>query len=194
MLALNRHSPFFGLKAVSVRPRSALAATGLVAALLAGTSAGAAVVFPSTPTLEQFAIVSVGGGASLMINSGPITGAVLAGDGSSVSTAGGGNGSITGGAFADTPALLNAFNSLQTPPATTLVVSTETANAFTEASTLQTFLNGLTATQTFGQLNSTQTITGNGGVNVINFTSARTLCSRSPAAPTTSSSCAPPGT
>ena len=148
-----------------------LVATAFAAALLGATSAHA-VVFPSIPDLTPYAIVSVGPHASLMINSGPITGKVLAGDGSSVSTSGGGNGSITGGAYADTLALLNDFNKLQTPPVETLVSSSVTSGAFTEAQNLQTFLDGQTATQTFGALTGTTTITGGaGGLDVIDFAS-----------------------
>jgi hypothetical protein len=126
---------------------------------------------PPTPNLSPYAIVSVGPHASLTINSGPISGKVLVGDGSSVSTSGGNNGSITGGAFADTSTLLSAFNGLQTPPAGTLVSSTVTLNAFNQAQALQTYLDGLAHTQTFGALSNTTTFTGNGGLNVIDFTS-----------------------
>jgi hypothetical protein len=148
-------------------------ASGLAVAVLTATSAHAA-TFPPMPDLSPYAIVSVGPKASLTINSGPIVGEVLAGDGAIVSTSGGNNGSITGGAFADTALQLGHFNGLNTKPTETLVSSTLTSNAFTEAQSLQAFLDGLTATQTFGALSNTTTITGGSTVsdlNVINFTS-----------------------
>ncbi|HEX3364713.1 PEPxxWA-CTERM sorting domain-containing protein [Phenylobacterium sp.] len=163
MLSQERRSQIAGLGAASL----------LAAALFGATSAQAA-VFPSIPDLSPYGIVSVGAHASLMINSGPIAGKVLVGDGSSVSTSGGGNGSITGGAFADTSALLTSFNGLQTIPSKTLVSSTVTADAFTEAQGLQTYLDGLSTTQTFGSLSNTTTITDTGavsGLNVITFSS-----------------------
>ncbi|HEX3114244.1 MAG TPA: PEP-CTERM sorting domain-containing protein [Bradyrhizobium sp.] len=127
---------------------------------------------PPTSNLSPYAIVSVGPSASLTINSGPISGKVLVGDGSSVTTSGGNNGSITGGTFADTTALLNAFNGLDTHPVGTLVSSSLTSSAFNQAHALQTYLDGLAHTQTVGALNGgATTFTGNGGLNVIDFTS-----------------------
>jgi hypothetical protein len=163
MLNQERHFRLAGLAAASA----------LAAGLLAATSAQA-VVFPPIPDLSPYAIVSVGPNASLKINSGPITGKVLVGDGSTVSTSGGNNGSILGGAFGDNATQLNNFNMLATHPVETMVSSTVTSNAFTEAANLQAFLDGLTATQTFGAINATTTITNVGalgGLNVINFSS-----------------------
>lgn len=158
---------------MTIRSTSWKAAASVAACALALALAGSAhavVVFPAIPDLSPYAVVSVGPNASLTINSGPINGKVLVGDGSSVSTSGGNNGSITGGAFADTQALLDSFNGLQVKPTETLVSSTVTTNAFTEALGLQTFLDGLAATQNIaGQINSTTTFTGNGGLNVITF-------------------------
>jgi hypothetical protein len=149
-------------------------AAAFVGALLAAASAQA-VTFPAIPDLSPYSIVSVGPDASLTINSGPITGKVLAGDGSSVTTSGGGNGAITGGAFADTSTLLSHFNGLQTVPTETLVSSALTSAAFTEAQTLQAFLDGLSATQTFAsQINTATTFTDAGAVgdvSVITFPS-----------------------
>lgn len=149
-----------------------VAASALAAGVLAATSAQA-VTFPSISDLTPYAIVSVGPNASLKINSGPITGKVLSGDGATVATSGGNNGSILGGAFADTATQLNNFNGLNTHPTETMVSSTLTSNAFSEAANLQTFLDGLTTTQTLGALTNTLTINGGavGGLNVINFTS-----------------------
>jgi hypothetical protein len=145
--------------------------TGAVFVTAFASTDANAVAFPPISDLSPYAIVSVGPAASLTINSGPIVGKVLAGDGSSVSTSGGGNGGITAGAYADTSALLAAFNHLQTPPTETLVSTAVTSSAFAQAQGLQTFLDGLTATQTFGALTSSTSITASGGLNVISFTS-----------------------
>jgi len=63
-----------------------------------------------------FGIVSAGAGSSLKINSGPVTGSVLVGDGTSVSTSGGNNGQITGVIADDGTVPQSAFGGLQTPP------------------------------------------------------------------------------
>jgi hypothetical protein len=154
-------------------PAACLGASVFAGALL-GASSSIAATFPVVTDLSPYAVVSVGPHTSLTINSGPITGSVLVGDGSSVSTSGGGNGAITGGAFGDSLTLLSHFSGLQTLPSETLVSSTVTTDAFSEAAALQTFLDGLTATQTFGAFTNGQTITDSGavaGLSVVDFTS-----------------------
>lgn len=174
MLGYTLNSASVAAKSGAMRTATAgLAATAAAIALLGATSAQA-VVFPSTPDLSPYAIVSVGSHASLTINSGPIAGKVLVGHGSSVSTSGGNNGAIQGGAFADTQALLNSFNGLNPDPPETLISSTVTTNAFNEANSLQAFLDGLAATQTLGALSGATSISNAnavGGLSVINFTS-----------------------
>src|SRR5690348_7176413 len=46
--------------------------------------------------LPNYAVVSVGPNASIMVNSGPISGSVLLGDGTTSSSSGGNNGRVTG--------------------------------------------------------------------------------------------------
>ena len=162
---------FWGLHMGIERKRHLWAAGVACFAVATAIAPANATPFPPIPDLKLYAIVSVGPKASLTINSGPITGKVLVGDGSAVSTSGGGNGSITGGAVADTFGLLDSFNMLQTPPAVTLVSSTVTADAFNEAVSLQSFLNTLGATQTLGALTGTTMITSTGALNVIDFAS-----------------------
>jgi hypothetical protein len=56
---------------------------------------------------------------------------------------------------------------LQNPITQTLVSNTVTQNAATIAQNVSTFASGLAATQNFTTINTTTTITGNGGLNVI---------------------------
>ena len=150
---------------------AAVAASAL--ALGAAGAAHATIAFPDTSELSLYSVVSVGPHASLTINSGPIQGKVLAGDGATVSTSGGNNGSIVGGAFVDSASLLTKFSGLQVKPTVTLVPTTDTTTAFNEAAALQTFLDGLTADTTIaGQLTGTVGLSANGGadgVTTINF-------------------------
>lgn len=128
---------------------------------------------PTSSVLPNYAIVSVGSGASIMMNSGPVNGKVLVGDDSNVTSAGGGGGRITGGVdksgttTGDSP----PFKNLATPPVVNIVPASLAAQAFTDAATLSAAAAGLTPTQTFGSISGTQTITGNGGLNVINIAS-----------------------
>src|SRR5215475_3762432 len=147
-------------------PRSALATvtglTVLVTICFAGSFAVAATI-GERPTLIQYSVVSVGPNASIMVNSGPIVGPVLVGNGTTVTSAGGGNGEITGGVDAsgtvngDTP----IFGQLQAPPVVRLVSTSIGTQAFTEAAQLSAEASALMPTQTFGAINGTQVITGN---------------------------------
>lgn len=122
--------------------------------------------------LPNYAIVSVGPSASLYINSGPINGAVLVGDGSSTGSSGGNNGSITGGVFTDGTASGDLFSHLQIPATAGTVSTTVTQQAFTDANNLSNAAAALTATKTYtSTVSGALTINGNGGLNVIDFTS-----------------------
>lgn len=130
------------------------------------------------PTLVQYSVVSVGANASIMVNSGPILGMVLVGDGTTVTSAGGGNGQITGGVHNSPPTTgcgptgTSCFSSLATPPTVTVVPSSVGMNAFTEAAELSADASALPPNLTFtGSFSGTRTFTGNGGLNVINFAS-----------------------
>ena len=85
-----------------------------------GVSAFAAML-TMDPTLDMgavlpnYAIVSVGPTASLMVNSGPITGKVLIGDSSTATSAGGGNGQVTGGLDISPVASGDQLQNLQPP-------------------------------------------------------------------------------
>src|SRR5215813_9093374 len=63
---------------------------------LGAVSSFATPLLPASSVLNNYAVVSVGPNSSIMVNSGPITGNVLLGDGTTSSSSGGGNGQITG--------------------------------------------------------------------------------------------------
>lgn len=138
------------------------------------TSTGAISTDPTISTgtvLPNFAVVSVGPNASLMVNSGPITGTVLIGNGSKATSAGGGNGAVTGGVDVSGTVTGDNLQSLNTKPVVRIVPASVGQQAFADAATLSSTAAGLAATQTFGAISGTQTITGNGGLNVINVAS-----------------------
>jgi hypothetical protein len=118
--------------------------------------------------LPNYAIVSVGSNASLTVNSGPIHGAVLIGDGSVTNSSGGNDGTITGGVAWDGTGTGDQLKHIQNSPTVNMVSTSVTQQAFTDAATLSTNAAGLTATQTFtSTITGPLTITGNGGMNVI---------------------------
>jgi hypothetical protein len=80
---------------------------------------------------------------------------------------GGNNGGLTNGGvlFHDSSAIISG--SLQNPVTQTLVPNTTTQDAATIAQNVSNFASSLAATQTFTTINNTTTITGNGGLNVI---------------------------
>jgi hypothetical protein len=97
------------------------------------------------PVLPSYAIVSVGPNASLMVNSGPIVGAVLIGDGSTATSAGGGNGQVTGGVDVSGAVSGDELQHLQIPPVVTVVSPTVGTQAFSDASTLSSTAAALPA-------------------------------------------------
>jgi len=127
-----------------------------------------------TGNLAGYGIVSIGSGSSLTINSGPITGNILVGDGSTVSTSGGGSGQIVGSIYDDGSVPQSAFSHLQTPATSGQFQSVSKAYedaAITSAKQLSDYAASLTANQTFTTTVSTaQTFTANSGVYVIDFT------------------------
>lgn len=119
--------------------------------------------------LPNYAVVSVGPFASIMVNSGPITGNVLLGDGTTSSSSGGGGGLITGVVDVSPPVSGDFLGNLNTPPTTVLVPLSVGMQAFTDANNLAAAASALTPTQTFSSITGTQTITGDGGLNVIDI-------------------------
>jgi hypothetical protein len=113
----------------------------------------------------QYGIVSAGTGSSLTINSGPITatspiGAILVGDGSTVTTSGGGNGQIVGTIADDGTVPQSAFGGLQTPPAAAQFSTVSAAyiqSAVASAQAVSTYAAGLTANVTYSSISSATT-------------------------------------
>jgi hypothetical protein len=142
---------------------------------IAGLAFVAAPAQASTPlaldlgTAGDYSVVALGSGISL--NSGPIAGNVLLGDGVNAAFSGGNNGSIGGKLYYDnTVTGTNTFGQLQNAPATQLVSTSVTNAALNSANTVGTNAAGMAATQTFGNISAATTITGNGGLNVIKVT------------------------
>jgi len=113
----------------------------------------------------------VGPNASVKVNSGPIKGSVLLGDGTTSSSSGGGNGQITGTVDVSPVVSGDNLSHIQNAPSIVTIPSSVGIQAFNDAVSLSNTASGLAPTQTFGSINGAQTITGNGGLNVINITS-----------------------
>ncbi|MGH8092736.1 MAG: PEP-CTERM sorting domain-containing protein [Chthoniobacterales bacterium] len=117
----------------------------------------------------NYALVDLGN-TTLGWNSGPIAGSVLLGLGLTANLSGGNNGGLTNGGilYYDNTTTING--SLQNPPPEVLVPTTTTNAVLTAAQNVSNYATSLAATQTFGNITTTTTITGNGGLNVIDVT------------------------
>lgn len=115
----------------------------------------------------SFAFIDLGA-TTLGWNSGPVAGNVLFGNGLHANLSGGNNGGVTNGGvvFHDSSAVISG--SLQNPITLSLVSNSTTQAAATIAQNVSNFASSLTPTQTFTTINNTTTLTGNGGLNVIN--------------------------
>jgi len=137
----------------------------------------AAVLFAAHPSkadtlnlgiLTNYALVDLGTGDTISVNSGPIAGNVLLGGGVKAAFAGGNNGQITGTLYYDSTVTgTNTFSQLNTAPTTSQVSTSVTSQAFSYAQAASSYAAGLTATQTYTNISSATTFTGNGGLNVI---------------------------
>jgi hypothetical protein len=118
--------------------------------------------------LTNYALVDLGSGTTLGQNSGPVAGNELLGNSVKAAFAGGNNGQINGTLYYDSTVTgTNTFSQLQNAPTTSLVSTSVTSQAFSYAQAASNYAASLTATQTYGNINSATTITGNGGLNVI---------------------------
>jgi hypothetical protein len=147
--------------------KAALSASpALAVGLDLGTAANYALIdVPTTATQTTFTL-----------NTGPITGGtsggVLLGNAVDVSASGGNNGAVPNGVFYDsTVTNIGKFGQLQTPPTTTCVSTSVTQSALASANSVSAYAAALTPTQTFGNITTTTTIIGAGGLNVIDLTS-----------------------
>jgi hypothetical protein len=137
------------------------------AALAASLPAGATGL--NLGILTNYALVDLASGKTLGLNSGPIAGNVLLGNGVTAAFAGGNNGQITGTlSYDSTVQGTNTFSQLQNAPNTALVSTSVTSDAFSYAQAVSNYAASLTATQTYGNISNTTTFAGNGGLNVIN--------------------------
>lgn len=145
---------------------------GFVAVLLWAGFAQAMPILTEGPVLPNYGIVSVGPNASITINSGPINGNVLVGDGSTVTTSGGNNGGLGTGYHVDESGTVNGnFSGLQNPPTVNTVPASVGTEAFSDAQTLSTNAAGLTPSKSYtSTISGGLTITGTGGLDVIDFT------------------------
>lgn len=161
------------MKSLERRGPAPATITGL--AVLVTTCFAASLAVASTistgTVLPDYALVSVGPSATVKVNSGPITGVALIGDGSNATSSGGNNGAITGGVDVSGAVSGDNFQGLQTKPVVHIVPASIAMQAFTDAATLSTQASALTPTQTFGAITGTQVITGNGMLNVIDIAS-----------------------
>jgi hypothetical protein len=121
--------------------------------------------------LPNYAVVSVGPNASIKVNSGPITGNVLLGNGTTSSSSGGNNGRVTGRVDVSPAASGDNLAHIQNAPTINQVASSIGLQAFNDAVSLSNTASGLAPTQTFGSVTGALTINGNGGLNVINIDS-----------------------
>ncbi|HEY2381569.1 MAG TPA: PEP-CTERM sorting domain-containing protein [Terriglobia bacterium] len=117
--------------------------------------------------LGNYSIVSAGPNASIMVNSGPITGSILLGDGTNTMSSGGGGGRVTGTVYLSGTVKGDDLWHIATAPMTQLIAASFGQQAFMDANTLSATAAGLTATQAYANINGTQTINGTGGLNVI---------------------------
>jgi hypothetical protein len=116
---------------------------------------------------RNYAFIDLGA-TTLGWNSGPIAGSVLFGLGLHAMLSGGNNGGLTNGGILYFDSTTTISGNLQNPPPQQQVPTTLTQDAFDIAVSVSNFAAGLTPTQTFGTIGGTTTITGNGGLNVIN--------------------------
>jgi hypothetical protein len=123
--------------------------------------------------LPNYAIVSVGPGASLnMGGAQPVNGAVLIGDGSTATSSGGGNTSIMGGVSISPPCTSCILTNIAIPPSVTIVSSSVGATAFADAATLAAEALALTPVINLGNIgNTTTNIVGAGGINAFSIAS-----------------------
>jgi hypothetical protein len=119
--------------------------------------------------LTNYAIVDLGSGTTIGMNSGPVGGDVLLGNGVKAAFSGGNNGQINGTLYYDSTVTgTNTFSQLANAPTTSQVSASVTSNAFSYAQSASSYAASLAATQNFGgTISSATTFNGNGGLNVI---------------------------
>ena len=139
------------------------AALGTIAMLGSAVKAGSL----DLGVAGNYAVVALGSGKKVSQNSGPINGSELFGNSVQAAFSGGANQPITGTVYYDpTVTGTNTFSQFQ-PAITTSALpdTTLTNSALASAEAVSIYAESLPATQVFSN-----TITGNGGLNVIDVT------------------------
>jgi hypothetical protein len=165
-------------KSFALAVGAGIPAAVLVAAVALAAPPASAGPLTEGTVLPNYAIVSVGPNSSIKVNSGPITGNVLLGDGNVSSSSGGNNGRVTGEVDVSPSTTGDHLANIQNPPNIVNVPSSVGTTAFSDAAILASNAESLAATQTFTNITNPTTITGNGGLNVIDvvgISSALTL-------------------
>ena len=150
---------------------AAAALLGLLGFLLTASPVAAALTPAQQAGLDlgsdkNYAFIDLGA-TTLGWNSGPIAGNVLFGLGLKANLSGGNNGGLTNGGVLFKDSSANVSGNLQNPVTQQLVSSSVTQDAATIAQDVSKFASSLSPTQTFSTINNTTTITGDGGLNVI---------------------------
>lgn len=117
----------------------------------------------------NYAVVDLGA-TTFGWNSGPVNGSVLVGQGVTVKLSGGNNGGFANNMtqFLYTDGTANISGNLQNPITEKTVPATTTETALTDAQSVSNYASSLSPTQTEpSTINGTTTITGSGGLNVI---------------------------
>lgn len=110
--------------------------------------ASAASLFTGLGAASGYSLVSLGSDAEFNINSGPLTGDILVGQGTKLSSSGGGGGVITGRVDYDNTTNIDGLNSLNTAPSPSQlnpVPTTQTSQALTDARALAAYAASLTS-------------------------------------------------
>jgi hypothetical protein len=105
-------------------------------------------------------------GPTDLVWNGAITGNVLVGQGLKVSRSGGNNGTASGSVQYDPT--IRSRDDLESPIKALPVPAGVTSAALTAAQNVSRYAASLPASQTFGNINNSQVIAGNGGLNVVN--------------------------
>lgn len=117
-----------------------------------------------------YALVFLSPDGKLKVNSGPIIGDILTGNGATVTSSGGGDGEVIGRFFVDPTVSGSLLTKLEHPETAITVPAAVAQTALDDALAAKSAANALAATQSFGTISGTMSISGNGGMNVIQAT------------------------
>lgn len=152
--------------------RNVAAGAGALASLLCTSAVAGSLSATDISGLDlalagDHAVISTGPNSSIKINSGPITGTALFGQGTDFSASGGNNGQITGGLFSDNAADQTTLGSLENPSPFTLVAPSVTLQTQQDALDVANYASGLTADITYAGNIANTLFTSMGDLTVI---------------------------